>query len=399
MSEFKFGCPACGQHIKADLAATGRQVNCPSCGARLLIPAPSNNPAEIPAAILIGARKAPAPAPALATRAAAASAPPPSPALSARPASPHQPAAPVLKPGPVPTPVHEKATAPVPPTKTVAPAATVTPATAAPIPKWEVAIPTPAMPPAPPAPTEKAPVPTAAIAPAPAAKPTVPPVPPLAAEPPAGAAPIENQNKPQVAALTSALKRELVRSVRARLANESKWMPRKTESGKFAYAAKLVGRELVPVPITSAEATHFSLLGAVLLEFHLRNVTQTATGRKEFLDGEIVAAIRQVTQSSAGLPAGAATPTGQAADPMAMTHAQCLQALDLLDQRYSREAEVTQTTKVERRTERIQLSDLVRKLEKQAPVTAEEVATALCHELEEVNRRLAELERASGQGT
>lgn len=192
-----------------------------------------------------------------------------------------------------------------------------------------------------------------------------------------------------MAALTPALKRDLVRAVRERLAEEAKWMPRKTEDGKFAYAAKLVGGKLVPTPITSPDATHFSLLGAVLLEFHQRNVTQTASGRKEFLDGEIVEAIRQVT----GRSGGAASPAEKAADPMAMTHAQCLQALDLLDQRYARAAEAVATPEVERKREPGRLADVLRKIERQETITAEELATAVRLEFEEVNRRLAQLER------
>ncbi len=395
MSDFKFGCPVCGQHIKADLAATGRQVNCPSCDARLLIPAPASNPTEFPSAILIGARKSFAAAPVAATGGSSSTvAPTPRPTQA-----PAQPAAaaitPALKPAPTPAPAGDKAARPDAPPKPVAPAM-VAPA-AAPVPKLKVAIPTPAPPTAAPSPREEKPAPVAAPAAAPSIATSVtPPAPPPVAESPVAAA---DPAKVQVAVLSSALKREIVRAVRARLTDESRWMPRKTESGKFSYAAKRVGGELIPVPITSPEATHFSLLGAVLLEFHQRNVTQTASGRKEFLDGEIVAAIREVTRQSGAASAGALSSTGESLDPMAMTHAQCLQALDLLDRRYVGESEAIATAEAERKLEPVRLSDLVRKLELQGPVTAEEVATALYHELEEINRRLAALERVAGQAT
>jgi DNA-directed RNA polymerase subunit RPC12/RpoP len=31
LSEFKFSCPSCGQHIRCDEVYSGRQINCPSC--------------------------------------------------------------------------------------------------------------------------------------------------------------------------------------------------------------------------------------------------------------------------------------------------------------------------------------------------------------------------------
>jgi hypothetical protein len=43
MSEFKFACPVCGQHITADSAASGGQLECPTCFRKIVIPdAPSD---------------------------------------------------------------------------------------------------------------------------------------------------------------------------------------------------------------------------------------------------------------------------------------------------------------------------------------------------------------------
>jgi hypothetical protein len=38
MSEFKFACPVCGQHITADSSASGKQLECPTCFQRIVAP-------------------------------------------------------------------------------------------------------------------------------------------------------------------------------------------------------------------------------------------------------------------------------------------------------------------------------------------------------------------------
>lgn len=38
MSEFKFACPVCGQHITADSSATGSQLDCPTCFRKIIVP-------------------------------------------------------------------------------------------------------------------------------------------------------------------------------------------------------------------------------------------------------------------------------------------------------------------------------------------------------------------------
>ena len=43
MSEFKFACPVCGQHITADSSGTGSQLECPTCYRKIVVPqAPSS---------------------------------------------------------------------------------------------------------------------------------------------------------------------------------------------------------------------------------------------------------------------------------------------------------------------------------------------------------------------
>jgi hypothetical protein len=43
MSEFKFACPVCGQHITADPSTSGGQIECPTCFQKIVVPqAPSS---------------------------------------------------------------------------------------------------------------------------------------------------------------------------------------------------------------------------------------------------------------------------------------------------------------------------------------------------------------------
>src|SRR5262245_57188966 len=38
MSEFKFACPVCGQHITAAANASGTQLECPTCFQKIVVP-------------------------------------------------------------------------------------------------------------------------------------------------------------------------------------------------------------------------------------------------------------------------------------------------------------------------------------------------------------------------
>jgi hypothetical protein len=38
MSEFKFNCPHCNQHLQCDEQSSGRQIQCPSCNVLIRIP-------------------------------------------------------------------------------------------------------------------------------------------------------------------------------------------------------------------------------------------------------------------------------------------------------------------------------------------------------------------------
>lgn len=196
----------------------------------------------------------------------------------------------------------------------------------------------------------------------------------------------------RVAVLTPAVKLEMVRAVRRRIEEESNWLPGRI-NGANAYAAKVSEGETVPVDVTSAEATRYSLVGAFLRELQLRQVVPTAPGRTRLLDQEIPDAVREVLSSEM-----TDEERGQSEDAltdetlMSISHAQCLAALDLLEQRYSHRMDEVRAEQAKRRLGKVRLPDLVRKLEKKARVAPEDVATALYHEIMEVQRRLERLE-------
>jgi len=79
MSEFKFACPTCGQHIAGDERWAGLQIKCPACQADMMVP-PLETPAtQAPPPVRLTLAAAPA-APAQAAPAAHAAPTPPAPA-------------------------------------------------------------------------------------------------------------------------------------------------------------------------------------------------------------------------------------------------------------------------------------------------------------------------------
>lgn len=327
MSIFKFSCPVCKQRIEIGSEFQDRRVDCPSCKATLAVPAAPENESEIPVAELVTAPASVKPSPA------------PVQVLKKNPPSPA-----AVKPGPAPSPKSAAATDPAP--------AKVTPAFPSPAtddPKPDTikqALPTP---------TEKA----------------------------------EQISELRVAVMTPEVKLQIVQGVRERIANKSHWLPGKKSAGDYNYAARLEGDKVVPLTAIDASATHFSLFGAVLLEFHRRNIARVTTGRTEFLDEELTQAIQHVLgKDKDGSPVSEA-------DRDALTHEQCLTALDFLEKRLKKEAEKAHEEQTRRKIDKVLLADLVEKLEKKAPIRAEEVACALFYELEELKGRLAELEQST----
>lgn len=48
MSEFKFACPICGQHLTADVLNSGGQIDCPTCFRKLIVPqAPASSDSKL----------------------------------------------------------------------------------------------------------------------------------------------------------------------------------------------------------------------------------------------------------------------------------------------------------------------------------------------------------------
>jgi hypothetical protein len=211
-------------------------------------------------------------------------------------------------------------------------------------------------------------------------------------------APVSPEEHTQVASLTPAVKREIVRSVRRRIADEADWMPRINPAGKYAYAAKDVEGKREFVEVTDPAATRYSVLGAALLELHLRNVTRTATGRADFLDRELLNAIRQAAGDRTGTQeAGPGEQLDESKNVPPISHAQSLQALDLLEAQYTREIEESAGGARER-LEDLRIVHLARKIERKDSVTIEEFCAAMSNELKEINARLVALERPPDSG-
>jgi hypothetical protein len=59
MSEFKFSCPKCSQHLSCDEGYAGQQISCPSCQSAIVVPRPVRPP---PPALQISSLSRPAPA-------------------------------------------------------------------------------------------------------------------------------------------------------------------------------------------------------------------------------------------------------------------------------------------------------------------------------------------------
>src|SRR5947208_804216 len=61
MSEFKYACPVCGQHIKCDSSQAGTQMDCPTCFQKITVPqAPATEEQKF---ILTGTKKTERPIP------------------------------------------------------------------------------------------------------------------------------------------------------------------------------------------------------------------------------------------------------------------------------------------------------------------------------------------------
>lgn len=231
------------------------------------------------------------------------------------------------------------------------------------------------------APPPKQPSATPAPKPAPTPAPSAPVVPKKSEE----VAP-----RPQIPILTAEIKQEIINAVRAILSKTEKWMPRVNDDGQAMYAAKKEDGKLVPVSVDSSEATHFSLLGAVLREFNRRNVMRTAAGRKRFLDKAIPDAIRLVVKRDTGKEP-------EDLDKVPLTFDQTQKVLNILESKFDDEAELlSQAMEKVSRLGKTRVADLAMKIEAEEIITNEEIATALINDIEEIKVRLAAIEAKVG---
>ena len=230
------------------------------------------------------------------------------------------------------------------------------------------------------------PPPKAVAAPAPAPSPTVKPA--VSSATPTKAP--EPAPRPQIPILSSDIKQEIISAVRVVLSNKDKWMPRVNHEGIAMYSAIKDGEKFVAVPLDAPEATHFSLLGAVLREFNQRNVMRTAAGRKRFLDTAIPEAMKLVIKQE----------TGQVPEDITklpLTQEQTIKVLDLLETKFLNEADyMAQVMEKLSRIGKARIPDLAAKIEAESIITNEEIATALINEVDELKARLAALEAKVG---
>ncbi len=361
MSDIKFKCESCGQPIVVDSQNAGRKLACPGCKTQLTVPNAQPEPSEKPSALKLAP---PAGQDAVSREVV--------PAVKAPPQE--QPPAKV-EPAVPPKPV---AKAPPPDGPAAVAGATATPApvrvpTPAPVP-----VPTPKTPPPPPAEPPRA---TAAPTPQP-------PTPESAAQP------------VQMGILTAETKRDAIRGARELIEDPARWMPGvgQRDEGRLAYAAAQVRGSLTRVEVGSDEATHHSLLGAVLSGLHRLNVTPTAKGRVEFLDKEIPEALWKVIQRGAGGKPVGKTPDSTDSRLMSATHAQCLEALDLLEQQYAGEIQHPAGPTSLPGASGSSLEELMVRAARDEVVTTTELLRSVHRGMQELGARLAELEKRSNVG-
>jgi hypothetical protein len=199
----------------------------------------------------------------------------------------------------------------------------------------------------------------------------------------------------QVAVLTPRLKLAVVRAARDRISDPAHWMPGLDANGKYTYAAKQEGEVRVPVDIASKEATHYSLIGAVLAAFRDQSVTTTAVGRSDFLDQAIPTAIRQVLGTET-VETGRQPSAKAEVDPklLAISHEQCLEVLRRLAEDYAASlGQGSDGALLEGwETQGVTVEELLTRLAKGETITGGEVLRGVNRALKELDRRVTKLE-------
>jgi len=190
-----------------------------------------------------------------------------------------------------------------------------------------------------------------------------------------------------VGSLTPAIKLEVVRWARRRIAHPNAWLPHEKKGHGFVYAAVPGDHGNESVSYDHEAALMFSLLGAILVELKVQHASLAAEGREEFLDHEIQDAARTVLQQHDW-------DCGPEADPLALLdHAQSLEVLKVLESDYQQASEHMDDMLESARLPGVDMAELVRRAEQGTLVTSNEVLSVLYHELHLLNRRVEDLER------
>lgn len=382
MSDLKFTCQTCGQPIVVAASEAGRKLACPTCKTQLTIP--KAQPASREEAVageggqtMVSDAGLPAgptrPEHSVSEKATL----PPMPSLPATPETPATPATPLVAPAegksslrlePVEAPTHPVSAQPAAALRR----ALATEQDRSPeIPLTDE--------------SEKSEDPAERVVP-------VAPSPPAEVSPAADDAP----QPVQIAVLSNDLKRSIVGAARELIADPSRWMPGVGDQGKLVYAARKTEEQWKRVEPGIGEATHHSLMGAVLHELHRRNVAPTANGRTEFLDRDIPEAIRRIIPEGPG-PGGGGKPI-ESTDVrlMSISHAQCLEVLDLLGHDYAAKASAEGAGPAHGEGRGASPDELLVRAARDEVVMVTEVLRAVHAELVALSHRVSELEKTAG---
>lgn len=121
--------------------------------------------------------------------------------------------------------------------------------------------------------------------------------------------------------LTTEVKVGLIKQARSHIDEESKWIHgRSGPGGKVVLAAQKSGDTVVPKPPGNPDATHYSIVGAILVAMDEIRVKSTAGGRSELLHQELENATRRVLKKD----------IEDKVDPMNLGHKECVAVLDEL---------------------------------------------------------------------
>jgi hypothetical protein len=193
--------------------------------------------------------------------------------------------------------------------------------------------------------------------------------------------------KSHVGALSADIKLEVVRWAFRRIEHPASWMRQVKQGARYLYAGIRKGKEIDPVAYDHPEADRFTLLGAVLLELKIQNVSMSADGREEFLDNEIIEKCRMVIEENGNDLEPNKDPLGK------LDHRQCLAVLRLLEEFYLKECEHLDDMMESARLPGVTMNDLVQRAEQGTIVTSNEVLSVLYHETHVLNRRVEALEK------